>query len=322
MSPPSGSALDAARSVPLAVVERSGFPESQHIGAAVVVAPDGSVLAAHGDRDALVYPRSALKPFQTVAALRAGVELDAPGLVIVTASHHGEPRHIAAVRAVLERVGAGEEDLRTPSAWPSSRSAAADLVRAGLGPTRIAMNCSGNHAGMIGAALALGVPVESYLDPTNRVHALAAEVVHEYTGARPQHPGTDGCGGPVWAVPLVALARGYAALFSAHPALAAAIRADPVLIDGTGTPTTRAIGTLDVVAKIGAEGVWCAVAPDGTAVAVKALDGAERATAAVGVALLAAAGAIDGEAADAFLADRSLAVLGGGAEVGRLRVLV
>ncbi|MGT2425760.1 asparaginase [Amnibacterium kyonggiense] len=314
--------LDAAGSVPLAVVDRSGFPESQHLGAAVVVASDGAVLASHGDPSALIYPRSALKPFQTVAALRAGVELDPSGLVIVTASHEGEPRQVAAVRAVLERVGATEDDLRTPPAWPSSRAAAAALVRDGLGPTRIAMNCSGNHAGMIGAALALGVPVADYLDPANRVHALAADVLREYTGARPQHPGTDGCGGPVWAVPLVALARGYGALFAANPALGAAIRADPVLVDGTGTPTTRAIETLGVVAKIGAEGVWCAVAPDGTAVAVKILDGAARAGAAVGVALLAAAGAIDGEAADAFLGERSLAVLGGGVEVGRIHVLV
>lgn len=316
-----GNALDAAGSVPLAVVDRSGFPESQHIGAAVVVSPDGEVLLRRGDVDALVYPRSALKPFQTVAALRAGVVLDAPGLTIVTSSHQGEAEHVAAVRAVLASVGATEADLRTPEAWPSSHRAANDLVRAGLGPSRIAMNCSGNHAGMIGAALALGIPVERYLDPTNRVHGLAAEVIREYAGAEPDHPGTDGCGGPVWAIPLVALARGYAALFAANPVLATAIRANPVLIDGTGTPTTRAVETLGVVAKIGAEGVWCAVAPDGSAVAVKVLDGAERASSAVGVALLAAAGSIDGDAAAGFLAHRSLRVTGGGVEVGRIRPL-
>jgi L-asparaginase II len=184
------------------------------------------------------------------------------------------------------------------------------------------MNCSGNHAGMIGAALALGIPVESYLDPTNRVHELAAEVLWEHTEVRPTDRGTDGCGGPVWAVPLVALARGYTSLLAAHPELAAAVRANPVLIEGAGTATTRAVQTLGVVAKIGAEGVWCAVALDGTAVAVKSLDGSGRASAAVGVSLLAAAGAVDGDAAAAFLAHPSLAVLGGGVEVGRLRSLV
>jgi L-asparaginase II len=313
--------LDAAGAVPLAVLERSGWPESQHLGAAVVVAPDGEVLAARGDVEAAVYPRSALKPFQTVAALRAGVRLDAEGLVIVTSSHDGTPRHVDAVRAVLAGVGADEADLRTPEAWPSSRAAANDRVRAGLGPSRITMNCSGNHAGMIGASLALGHPVERYLDPASPVHALAADVIREHAGAEPGHPGTDGCGGPVWAVPLVALARGYGALLAAHPELGAAIRAHPALIEGEGEPTTRAVEALGVVAKSGAEGVWCAVAPDGAAAAVKVLDGAERAAAATAVALLAGTGSIDGDAAAAFLAHPSLAVRGGGADVGRLRVL-
>lgn len=316
------TALDATGAVPLAVVERSGFPESQHVGAAVVVAPDGAVLAEHGDTSALVYPRSALKPFQTIAAVRAGVPLDPAGLTIVTSSHEGTAAHVAAVRAVLASVGATEADLRTPEAWPGSQEAAHDLVRAGLGPSRIAMNCSGNHAGMIGAALALGVPVEQYLDPANRVHRLAVEVIREYAGAVPQHPGTDGCGGPVWALPVVALARGYAALLAANPDLGAAILAHPVLIDGAGSRTTRAIETLGVVAKAGAEGVWCAVAPSGAAVAVKMLDGGGRAAATVAVSLLRAAGVIDGDAAEAFLLHPSLAVLGGGREVGRIRPVV
>lgn len=314
------SPLDAAGAVPLAVVERSGFPESQHLGAAAVVAADGSVLSVSGDADGLIYPRSALKPFQTIAALRAGLELDAEGLTIVTSSHVGDPVHLDAVRAVLAAVGAEEGDLRTPAAWPSSRSAADELVRTGGGPTRIAMNCSGNHAGMIGASIALGLPVVDYLDPASPVHSLAAEVIAEYGGVAPVRPGTDGCGGPVWAIPVVALARGYAALFAEHPALAASIRANPVLIEGEGTATTRAVAALGVVAKAGAEGVWCAVAPDGTAVAVKILDGSHRAAAAVAVSLLAQAGSID--AAEPFLADTSLTVLGGGNPVGRIRVLV
>ena len=184
------------------------------------------------------------------------------------------------------------------------------------------MNCSGNHAGMIGASLALGWPVADYLDPVNPAHVLAAEVLREHSGAGPRHPGTDGCGGPVWAVPLVALARGYASLGAAEPALLAAVRADPELIEGARTATTRAIASLGVFAKSGAEGMWCAIAPDGTAAAVKVLDGAHRAAAAVAVSLLAGVGAIDRDGAEAFLADPALAVLGGGAEVGRVRVLV
>ncbi len=315
--------LSATGSVPLAVVERSGFPESQHLGAAAVVAPDGSLLAGRGDVEALIYPRSALKPFQTVAALRAGAVLDEQDLVIVTSSHDGSAQHVDAVRHALASVGAAEDDLRTPPAWPSSPTASAELVRQGRGASRIAMNCSGNHAGMLGAAIALGLGPEDYLDPASPVHAMAREVLHGHSGAEPAHPGVDGCGGPVWAVPVVALARGYASLFAEERALGAAIRANPVLIEGLSeyAGTTRAVADLGVVAKAGAEGVWCAVAPDGTAVAVKVLDGSPRAGAAVAVRLLAQQGAVDGDAAEAYLDDESLQLHGGGTQVGRIRVL-
>ena len=314
--------LDAAGAALLAVVERSGFPESEHVGAAVVLGPDGSVRAAVGDVDASVYPRSALKPFQTLAALRAGARLDRRGLVIVTSSHTGTPVHTDAVRAVLAGAGLAEADLRTPEAWPSSSSAMRDVARVGGGPARIAMNCSGNHAGMLAGACASGWDVNGYLDPAHPIHALAEQVIAESCGAAPTDRGLDGCGGPVWAVPLVALARGYQQVMADEPELAEAIRAEPDLIEGPGTATTRAVAQLGVVAKAGAEGVWCAVAPDGSSVAVKVLDGSARASAAVAVRLLADQGALAADAADAFLADDALAIRGGGAQVGRVRVLV
>jgi len=316
------SPLDAASAAPLAVVVRSGFAESEHLGAAVVLGPDGEERLRIGDPDRLVYPRSALKPFQTVAALRAGARFTPEQLVVVTSSHAGTERHIAVVRSVLADAGLDEQVLRTPESWPSSPEAARDRVRAGLGPDRLAMNCSGNHAGMLAGTRAAGWPVDDYLDPEHPIHALAALVIAEYGGVRPAHRGVDGCGGPVWAIPLTALAEGYRRIVAAHPDLAAAILAHPDLIEGPGTPTARAVGTVGVVAKAGAEGVFAAVAPDGTAVAVKVLDGAGRVPAAIAVALLDRVGAVEPDAAAAYLADEALAVTGGGATVGRIRVLV
>jgi L-asparaginase II len=183
------------------------------------------------------------------------------------------------------------------------------------------MNCSGNHAGMLAGSVAAGWSVDDYLDPAHPIHDLAAAVLVEHGGAQPAHRGVDGCGGPVWAIPLTALATGYRRLVAAEPALAAAIRAHPDVIEGPGTPTSRAIAAVGVVAKSGAEGVFAAVAPDGTTAAVKVLDGSGRAPAAVAVALLADAGAVDRDAADAYLDDPALVVEGGGRPVGRIQVL-
>ena len=289
--------LDARASGPLAVATRSGFPESVHLGAAVVMDADGVELHRIGDPGRLLYPRSALKPFQTVAARRAGARFSTEQAVIVSSSHAGTPRHIALVREVLATAGLDEAALQTPESWPSSAEAARDRVREGLGPARIAMNCSGNHAGMLAGSVAAGWSVDDYLGPAHPIHALAATVIAEYGRARAAHQGVDGCGGPVWAIPLTALADGYRRLCADDAALAAAVRAFPDLVEGSGTPTTRAIATLDVVAKSGAAGVFAAVA------------------------LLAASDAVDGDAADAFLDDPALAVTGGGVPVGRIRVL-
>jgi L-asparaginase II len=314
--------LDAQGAVPLAVLERDGFPESQHLGAAVVLGPDGERLAAHGNVDARIYPRSALKPFQTVAAMQAGARFSPEQSVVVTASHSGTPRHVEVVRSVLADAGLDEEALRTPPAWPMDEAARFALIRAGKSPTRITMNCSGNHAGMLAGAVAAGWPTDGYLAAEHPIHGVAAGVIARTCDTEPMDRGRDGCGGPVWSVPLVALARGYQRVLAECPELGEAIRAHPDLLEGPGTPTTRAIETLSVVAKAGAEGVWVAVAANGTAVAVKTLDGANRVPSAVAVALLAEHGAVDRAAAAEFLSAPALAITAGGQPAGGLRITV
>jgi L-asparaginase II len=83
----------------------------------------------------------------------------------------------------------------------------------------------------------------------------------------------------VYATPVTALARVYAQLPAIAPRVAAAMRAHPVLIEGKGEPDTVIMqGYLGLISKAGVEGVGCASLPDGRGVAVKVLDGNDRAT--------------------------------------------
>lgn len=314
-----GTFADGA--VPLVAVTRSGFTESVHSGFAALIDPDG-VVTAYGDAETPIYPRSALKPFQTVAAVGAGAEFAAADLAIVSASHTGRPEHVAAVRTVLAAAGLPESALRTPAAWPSDAGAARDLAARGGSASPITMNCSGNHAGMLAGCAASGWPTRTYLAPDHPIHRCAAAVLADYCEAVPQQQGVDGCGGPVWALPVVALARGMQALARREPTLIAAMQAHPDLVEGPGSVTSAMIAALGVAAKPGAEGVFTAVAPDGTAVAVKALDGGRRPGAAVAAALLRRSGAVDGDAAAAFLESAHFQVLGGSAVVGMVHPLV
>ena len=322
--------LTVQDSVELAVVERSGFVESRHAGAAVVLSPDGEVIARHGDADALVLPRSSMKPLQAVACITAGATLEGEHLALSTASHTGTDRHASAIRDILTEGGLTEDALACPPAWPSDTATRDEMVREHGEQSRIRMNCSGKHAAMLRACVATGWPTEGYLDAAHPLQAHIREVIERLTGEKIAHTAIDGCGAPVYAMTLTGLARAIHRIgtasdrspFALHRvagSLVRAVREHPWTIEGPGRPDTIAIERLGVFAKGGAEGVMVMVAPNGTTVALKMLDGSLRAATIVAATLLARAGALaDGEVAG--LADAlSLAVLGGGEPVGTVR---
>lgn len=298
--------------VELAVVTRDGFVESRHVGAAVVLDPEGEVIAQHGDVAAPVYPRSALKPFISVAVLTSGVTLRGEDLAITTASHTGTALHVTRVRGVLERVGLDERALLCPPQLPQNADAAAHVLRSGGSALPVYHGCSGKHAGLLAACVVNDWPTHSYLDPEHPVQLKVREVLERLTGERPQAPTGDGCGTPLYALSLTGLARGIQRVarsseqspFALHReagALGQAIRENPVLICGPGEPDSIAIERLGVVSKLGFEGVQTMVAPNGFAVALKTLDGSLRPGVPVALALLAEHGALPAnEVADAL----------------------
>ncbi|WP_309129620.1 asparaginase [Microbacterium sp.] len=319
-----------ADAVELAIVERSGFVESRHAGSAVVLSSEGEVVARHGDPDALILPRSSLKPLQAVACVTAGAALDGEQLALGTASHSGTDRHVEVVREMLAAGGLNEDDLACPPAWPSHAGTRREMIADHAGEARIRMNCSGKHALMLRACVATGWATDGYLDSSHPLQLHIREVVERLTGEKIAHTSVDGCGAPVHAITLTGLARGVHRIGSASErspfalhrvagTLVRAVRENPWTIGGPGEPDTIAIERLGVFAKGGAEGVMVMVAPDGTSVALKMLDGSGRAATVVAAMLLARAGAIAEADVDALSAALPLEVLGGGLPVGAIR---
>jgi len=320
----------ANSAVQLAVVERSGFVESRHVGSAIVLSPDGEIRERLGDVDTAILPRSSLKPVQALAMLAAGAPLAGERLGMATASHSGTDRHVAVVREILQEAGLDESALRCPPAWPGDTGARDALVRAGSGPSPVRMNCSGKHAAMLLTCVTNGWPVESYLDPEHPLQVQIREVTERLTGQRVATIAIDGCGAPVFAMSLSALAkaihrigtsseRSPFALHRGAGALVRAVKENPWTIDGPARADTLATSRLDVFTKGGAEGVMVMVAPDGSTVALKMLDGSGRASTAVAAMLLERAGALGSEDVAALLAELPLRVTGGGVDVGVIR---
>jgi len=294
--------------------------ESRHLGAAVVLSPSGRELRRLGNPDALIYPRSTLKPLQAITVQRCGVALTDEQLVLASASHTGSRRHQVVVASILAAYGLGEDSLRCPPDWPADSA----TRRESDAPRRLAMNCSGKHASFLAACVVNGWPLDSYLAHEHPLQARIRDTVVEFMERPLVHEGIDGCGAPVFAMSLLSLAsaiqRVVTATANSDPhahALVSAIRAHSWGLDMPQVAV--AMDTLGIVAKRGAEGVLIAAATDGTTVALKTLDGSIRPLLPVGLSLLAEAGAVDAGVTSDVLASTTEQVLGRGLPVGELR---
>jgi L-asparaginase II len=281
---------------PLAYALRSGEVESWHLGHLAVVGPDGRLLVSRGDPEAVVYVRSAAKPIQALPLWLTGAAeafgLPPTSLAVAMASHSGEEVHTGAVQALLDAAGVDAALLGCGTHEPYHAATNEALRRAGTPPGTLHCNCSGKHAGFLAVARHMGWDLASYRDADHPLQRLIRSLLAELAGvpeASIAH-GVDGCGAPVWRLPLVGLARAFAGLGSPdglRPELAAAARAatriaaaHPRLVAGEDRLDTDlvAAGAGALIAKIGGEAVHAgAWLEKGGAWAMKIGDGNRRA---------------------------------------------
>ncbi|MGW2691468.1 asparaginase [Streptomyces sp. NPDC001296] len=320
-APAEAPAIREPLHAPVAHLVRGGVIEGIHYGSVVVLRADGTVELQLGDIEAAFYPRSALKPVQAAAMIRAGLPLDGELLSLTAASHSGEERHLAGTRRILELAGATEDDLGNVPDLPYDTVVRDAWVREGRLPSRLAQNCSGKHAAMLYTCRLNGWPLEGYLDPGHPLQQAIAEIVEDLTGQAIARVTVDGCGAPLFSVSLHGLARAAARITTApagtpEARVADAMREHAEMASGSGRDVAALMRAVPgLLAKDGFEGVQVAALPDGRAVAVKIADGANRARVPVAAAALARAG-VDPAALAEFAGEP---LLGGGRPVGGVR---
>lgn len=302
--------------VEVAVLERDGLVESRHRGIAALVGPDGKLIDHLGVAKRLIYPRSAVKPFQVVAMRRAGLDLVGQELAICAGSHHGTARHIAVVQGILAAIGMDESVLQCPADWPSNPAARAEA----RSESALAFNCSGKHAGFIAAAKAAGWNTETYLDSDHPMQKLVEEVLVEFSAEPILHSTVDGCGAPLHTITVEGLARAIGKLAANEPEIVQAMLENPWAV-GNDTSPDAVIMKHGMVAKLGAEGVFVIGLKSGHGVSVKIADGSLRSAPLVALKLLNRNGLLD----DAVFAELHAALtvksMGGDVVLGELRAL-
>jgi len=250
--------------------------ESRHYGHAVLVDQRGSLLASLGNPEEVIFPRSAVKPFQLETSLRilgeAADELTSSELAVGWSSHYGERAHLDAVESILRRAGRSPDELTCPMAPPKC-----DL---GAPSSRLTHNCSGKHAMFALAGAVLGLRAQELLDPALELQQRILQSLDEVLGGL-SGVGVDGCGAPAVAAPLRGLGRAFAdlAIEERYQSLREAAWQHPTLVSGTGTLGESGLRAGAVI-KSGAEGVYGAgwIGPDSRSygVAVKTVDGSHR----------------------------------------------
>jgi len=289
----------------LVEVRRGPLVESRHRGCVAVVDAAGRLRSFLGDVRTPVFMRSMAKPIQALPVIETGAaeryDLTPQMLAAMCGSLNGEDAQAEVVAAILARVGLTEASLLCGLQRPGHRPTAQRLEKSGKPLSPVRHNCAGKHAAMLLLCRHHGWPTEDYPHPEHPVQRLILERLARLSRLSPSEVaiGIDGCGVPVFGVPLVNIALAYARLAArGEPAvdrLMAACLEHPEMIGGEGRICTEAMRAAPgVLAKTGAEGGYAlAMSRQGLGVALKIEDGASRAVQAAVVEMLDQLGALD-----------------------------
>ena len=274
-------------------VTRSGFTESTHSGVAVLINSSGETLQEWGNSNTLIYPRSALKPIQTLNLYKDGVA-KALGfsdnlIALTTASHHAENIHQKMINNWLKKINLKEKHLSCGPSWPWNIKDQFKAHSKYKVKRKIFHNCSGKHCGHLAVSKYKNLPIKNYQNKDHPIQKDLINLIEDLSKYKIKNIGVDGCTLPNPLIPLKKFAFAMAQLadykkINDHSTIAKRIFDSCIKFPeiAGGSKSINSILTKlskgKVFFKNGAEGVFVAIIPElKSALAVKIIDGASRA---------------------------------------------
>ncbi|MEG1501479.1 MAG: asparaginase [Clostridiales bacterium] len=276
-------------------IYRGSIIENMIHGDIAVLDPAGNLLKALGDANKLTYMRSCAKPLQAALLVEKGImeyfSLTDRELAIICGSHNAEDFHVEAIYSILNKIGLQEENLLCGKDYSYNEALKEKMLVQGQPKRSVYNNCSGKHSGILALCQKEGWDISSYFLPDHPVQQAILENISYYTDLPSGDIGigVDGCGVPVFAMPLAKMALAYSRLINsssnnqanksakkqAAERIVKAMTSYPPMVAGTGEFCTAllAAGKGDILAKKGSDGVYCCAVKDGPAIALKLEDG-------------------------------------------------
>lgn len=274
---------------------RGGVLENVHAGVLCLIDDNGQVVHSVGDAGHLTFLRSAAKPFQAIPAIKHGIAekygLTAKEAALFAASHRGEKYHIEALESILAKTGLQEDDILCCPTYPLNEEPRAVCHQEHKAKRKLYHNCSGKHSGFLALTQHMGWDKATYWQPDHPAQQLSLQAMAEMADypAEDIRIGIDGCGFPVYAMPLKSIAEAYLKLACpdriADPDTRAAavkisgyMNAHPEMIASHAFMCTELLRDSNIVAKGGAKGVYgFGLKKERLGFALKVMDGSEQA---------------------------------------------
>jgi L-asparaginase II len=272
-------------------IGQSRSVENIHYGSIAVVDRTGRLIASAGDPNFMTFSRSTIKAFQASPFVNdEGVEelgITAPELALMCASHNGEAFHADTALSILKKSESEVSQLQCGCHTPYIYSVTDQKAPKDVVWDERYNNCSGKHSGFLAWCHLHGAPKSGYLEMEHPLQQAIRRNLSIWcdTPETEFKQGIDGCSAPNYALPLRALALGYARLAdpkrgSTAQQLFSAMTSYPEYVSGTGRHDLSFMKHApgDWVAKIGAEAVQLiGVRSKGLGIAVKMVDGNQKA---------------------------------------------
>lgn len=272
-------------------VTRGKIVENIIRGDIAVINNNGELIAACGNPYKLTYMRSAAKPLQAAAIIERGVadtfNLESDEIAIMCSSHIADHYHLKVVESVLNKIGLEEDDLQCGADYSHNAAIKEACIAKSMKKRKIYNNCSGKHASMLALCVQENWDITTYYSPEHPVQKIILDNMSYFTGVPKDSIviGIDGCGVPVFGVPLFNMAWSYNRMLNhqnlsqekqiAADRITNAMWQNPRLIAGDGEFCTALLQAAPqhILGKMGADGIYCCAIKDGPAIALKIEDG-------------------------------------------------
>ncbi len=279
---------------PIVVEEvRGGSVENIHHGIICVINEEKNVIYEKGNIESHVFYRSAMKPIQAIPVFMTDIiekyQLTPEEAALFTASQRGESYHQEALESLADKLGISEELLVCGASYPLNEEPKNQYLWDHKPKRKLLHNCAGKHLGFLAYAKEKGYEINNYYDPQHPLQQDILKLIINLSETPEDNinKGVDGCGAPVYGVPLKNMAISYLKFVAtelikdsqteqAVIQIGQVMNMHPEIVASHNFICTALLEDSNIIAKGGAQGVYClALKEERISIALKVLSGSE-----------------------------------------------